>query len=263
MVVREERFFCAVLFHLMLSDENFLRSFLVLCGVERHNQPKNEDIRVFVEYAMARDLWNSLRCGKSAAIEEANKRKADFIAERIHSLKPELDQSVLVRDFKEFNSALVGGRVSSKEIQSPARWSMKKLDKKLSKKRDELQTACKLKFAFNIKPDIVIEMGCDSVVCIEAKVESAEANYDVRSLKIEDFKCRQTDVQRFLMSDLLGFKTVYQVFLSKQGNNPNRKRRNDCDGQVSISWKEVFADVNPQCATVRTTIERLLSLSEA
>ena len=57
-VVREERYFCAVLYHCMLSDRDGMQRFLGLCGLPEPDWRKVKG--VFVEYAMARDLWNCL-----------------------------------------------------------------------------------------------------------------------------------------------------------------------------------------------------------
>ena len=45
------------------------------------------------------------------------------------------------------------------------------------KNNDEFEAVCKFKWAFNIKPDIVIHTSLESAVCIEAKLESDESTY--------------------------------------------------------------------------------------
>lgn len=235
-VVREERFFCAVLFHLLISDQGFLEKFLEKCGVVK---VELSEVRVFIEYAMARDLWNSME-----RQEEVNQNRAQFLKEWVPSLKEYVPRDFNSDSVREFNRRLVSGPPSEKYIQSPARWSEEKIKTLLISDKDKVKVACMLKWAFNIKPDIVIEYGNKRVVCIEAKVESPESKYSCNFKDNEGRKDTitgaQTEVQKFLMEKILGYETK-SIFLSK--NTYNKE-----GGVVSLIWKDVFEpvrDCNP------------------
>lgn len=233
-VVREERYFCAVLYHCMLNDPEGMQRFLQLCGVERKGPARCDVQGVFVEYAMARDLWNCL---------EENEAKQEYLVS--HAALPPGMRELTV---EEFNKKLVSGRISPKYIQSPGRW-------KLDKVRSISTKACKLKWAFNVKPDIVIELDNDTVVCVEAKVESREDKYakgeDLEIIDIleeSEAECSegfgaQCEVQRFLMDEVLGFKDARMIFLSKTVREKEGQDRKHKD----ITWSEAygcFSDMN-------------------
>lgn len=186
--------------------------------------------KIFVEYAMARDLWKCL--GKN------NDAKKDYISQMLSLDPPETS-------IEEFNRLFVAGKPSITDIQSPARWGITTIFKnplsvEIKKK------ACKLKWAFNVKPDIVIELNNNGVICIEAKVESPEGSYASTSSETGIIKdclkdeteawlienSKQCAVQRFLMEDVLSYDPVYDVFLSLKGK--------DKKGPANISWKEAF-----------------------
>lgn len=203
-VVREERYFCAVLYHCMLSDRDGMQRFLQLCGVKSTEEARR---KVFVEYAMARDLWHCL---------ESNEAKRRFLLDHANLPKDMED----ISDPKTFNERLVAGTPSPGHIQSPARWKLDKVEG-ISKE------ARMLKWAFNVKPDIVIELDKNEAICIEAKVESSEAVYAG--------KVPQTCVQHFLMKEVLGYET-HMVFLS-----PKHEKKSCQELKIrSVTWSEAY-----------------------
>ncbi|HRZ83446.1 MAG TPA: hypothetical protein P5069_13395 [Candidatus Hydrogenedentes bacterium] len=202
-VVREERHFCAVLYHCMLSDPKGMERFLQLCGVEKKEPSSCREYRVFVEYAMARDLWNCLR-----EDETKNEAKREFLVAHAELPSRFSEKSMGVASF---NEALVAGPRSKKYIQSPARWSESSLAIIFAEDRTSFQKALMLKWAFNIKPDLVIELDNDEVVCIEAKVESSEDSYGK-----DGSRKSQQDVQEHLMEELLGYRKVYMKYLCRK-----------------------------------------------
>ncbi len=214
-IVREERYFCAVLFHCMLQDTEGLKAL-----VEKIVKGQGEaPTKIFVEYAMARDLWKCL--GKN------NDAKKDYISQMLSLDLPETS-------IEEFNRLFVAGKSSITDIQSPARWGITTIFKNTLSVEIK-KKACELKWAFNIKPDIVIELNNDGVICIEAKVESGEGRYastqdekkiikeHIKEKEADEFKntSKQCAVQNFLMTKVLGYGTVYDVFLSLKGDKKN------------------------------------------
>lgn len=233
-VVREERFFCAVLFHLLLSDERALQAFLEMCGVKTDGLDLRK-VRVYVEYAMARDLWDSL--GKS---KESNERKKQFIMSKVNPIPT----SIVDLNIEKFNKKFVAGRISPEYIQSPGRWGIGRICGSLENP-EVVRKACKLKWAFNIKPDIVIELNTDTVVCVEAKMESGEGQYPssaerkiLKERNLTDVCRTQREIQAFLMTDILGFSDVHRVFLSN-----GRQEEGKDESEVALTWADVFGRI--------------------
>jgi hypothetical protein len=246
-VVREERFFCAVLFHLLLSkstSEILLRRILKESKVPDAEHRDLSSVRVFVEYAMARDLWNSLGMGC-----DANGVKQQFILDWL-SNQTRLSKHTEVR---EFNQMLGANPVSDNYIQSPARWGITTIHDNF---RDPVvvERASQLKWAFNVKPDIVIELDEDSVVCIEAKVESGQ---DVYSNGL-GFSQTQCEVQSFLMRELLGFKNVYEVFLAP----PPIKNNGKGSPTTHVTWTSIVEGAQSTNKTVSDAIDRILEIEK-
>lgn len=224
-IVREERYFCAVLFHYMLQNHEGAKSL-----VNKITQGNGQIKGIFIEYAMARDLW---KC-----IGDKNEAKRIYISQ---ALSLDLPQ----KSIEEFNRLFVARKPSVTDIQSPARWGITTIFTNPLDTETKVK-ACKLKWAFNVKPDIVIELDNNGVICIEAKVESDEGCYAGTSEEKKTMiKClgedgaakfkdcsRQCAVQEFLMKDVLGYEPVYNVFLSLG--------EKDKQGAVNLSWKEAF-----------------------
>ncbi len=213
----------------MLQDAAGLERFAEKIFSQFPGKEKGAIKGIFIEYAMARDLWKCL--GKN------NDAKKDYIVQMLSLDLPETS-------IEEFNRLFVAGKPSITDIQSPARWGIKTIfNKENHLKKETQKAACQLKWAFNVKPDIVIELDNNGVICIEAKVESPEGNYaNASEEKNAITKClgadwlkensKQCAVQRFLMEDVLGYDPVYDVFLSLKGK--------DKKGPANISWKEAF-----------------------
>ncbi len=278
-VVREERYFCAMLFHLIQTcishkTEQPLRRFLCACGLPGSAMTEStiKDTRVYVEYAMPRDLWHLL--GKR---EDKNQAKLELINEALKALSenraglPEDLLNTGIREPADFNSTCVAGRASLKYIQSPGRWGIKNLcDKKspFSESPELLLAACKLKWAFNIKPDIVLEIGSNTVVCIEAKVESPLDTYPSSSddrklldkkLYSEDAVFKQTEIQKALMEDVLGFEKVYPVLLA---NETSRSSSEEGEPQ-GLAWENALSFFKESGPVIQKTINRLGRIFDA
>ena len=243
-VVREERFFCAVLFHLLLSEMSSadrMREVLQKCGVPDAEYRDLSSVRVFVEYAMARDLWNSL-----GTDIKANDAKRRFILDLLPN------QAILSEDtpISAFNRLLGTKPVSEDFIQSPARWGIATIHDNFN---DPVlvERASQLKWAFNVKPDIVIEIDEESVVCIEAKVESSQ---DVYSNGL-GFTQTQCQVQSFLMSELLGFTNVHQVFLAPWDNRKEPP-------YTHVTWASIFKGAKSTNQTVNNAIARVIAIEK-
>src|SRR5204862_2470266 len=125
------------------------------------------------------------------------------------------------KQVKDFNSFFIEApRPSSLYIQSPANWSLAQIADSLPSpaSNSDLVIACKIKWAFKAKPDIVIHADREHALCIELKLESVEGSYPSEASekkllrerglfaegKVLQLPMSQTDLQKFLMTELLG-----------------------------------------------------------
>jgi len=252
-VNREERFYCALFSHALLTSaavrERFGRLVLDRCDLRLDA----DSLHVFVEAAALRDYWYDL----GSPLEYSNKthdRRREILNElfSIVGLEPELiDQ----HDFFWTSSA---GQPNSK-LWSPGRWNIPR-DGHADLSSESLKHLHRLKWAFNAKPDILLVSG-RSVLMLEAKLESGEGVYD----KSEG--SRQTHIQK-LIGTILGrlapsfrHSTIKPCTLGLWGPldsiAPNKRKSN-------FSWKEVAnccetPEVDPFTKSCLSSLERYRS----
>ena len=250
----------------MLCKPSYLKNFLEELDLETEI---GDDFGIYFEYAYLRDFWRYLDSAHSnpeqaaeANISEINRIKSEFIQKllanhaTINKIFSDTD------DVKEINKALgVGGPLSKKYIQSPGRWSIAKLDANKYFKgteNDEIfLKLCMFKWAFNIKPDIVIHIDKSTAICIETKYESGESQYPTSKTEVDIFnrrwkdkveptpferdiftnltrpRIKQMQLQKYLMEDLLGIKTKFVLVGPENFKSVAYKYK---------GWSDVFTD---------------------
>jgi hypothetical protein len=122
-----------------------------------------------------------------------------------------------------------------------------------NKPHDEnLRNALHLKWAIRVKPDIVIELNGEEVVCIEAKMESGEALYPsgtdrsklIQLLGHKDhikfYERTQLDIQDMLMRNILGFRQIHYVFLTKGGSSQRTRGAEEKVAVKCMSWQQAL-----------------------
>ena len=235
---REERNRAAIFYHLLLKKGN-INKFLRFIDCE--DKIKCEEFGIYFEYAYLRDLWHGLKRDdrkKKIELNLVNEKKIEII-------KKFLPHDIFQTDWRyenveEFNNYFVF-RPSKQHIQNPGRWNISRLNKNI-KNNDEFEAVCKFKWAFNIKPDIVIHTSLDSAVCIETKLESGEGSYPQNKKETEIFdergldRIKQTDMQKYLMKKLLGIKTSF-VLLVKENVKPP-------PDYIVKTWTDLFAKLD-------------------
>ena len=261
---REERNLAAILYGL-LCKPSYLKNFLEELNLETEI---GDDFGIYFEYAYLRDFWRDLDNANSnpkqttkANIPEINRIKGEFIQKLLanHAVIEKIFSNT--DDVKIINEALgVGGPLSQRHIQSPGRWSIAELDVNLkgNENNEIFLKLCMFKWAFNIKPDIVIHMNKNNAVCIETKYESGESQYPTSQIEKKIFATRwhnlgaaatqfereifanckhphikQMQLQKYLMEDLLGIKTTFVLVGPKDLKS---------DGYKHKEWKDVFTD---------------------
>lgn len=228
---REERNHVAILYHLLLSGNN-LQKFLKISGIT--GDFENSEIELYFEYALLRDFWERIKKDDEGNTD----KKAYLFAILKDSIldKDKLDSF----DTDTFNSYFGAKRAQSKTIiASPANWSIASFDSEILTNKDFLKAVCMLKWSFNAKPDIVIHLPCQRALCIEAKFKSGEGLYPTNESEGRIFqdigldKVKQTEVQRYLMEEILGFRTDYRYLTIK----PGRRKRNFVDEE--LTWRQL------------------------
>ena len=209
--VREERLFCTTLVHLLLQRGRNLKEFLELVnsrlpgpGIDTSHL---EEAEVYMEFTRLRDHWHGL--GKD------NTAKRDLIFDllgRAGGLTSHLD--TVPEGITEFNQFFMGSRggTSHRKIAYPGSWSVDILAQRFEDRPQVFREFCRFKWAFNIKPDIVVLVPGSGPLCIEAKLESGEGQYPAsqgervifdRMFGPRGGRVQQVELQRFMFERLL------------------------------------------------------------
>jgi hypothetical protein len=270
---REERHLAAILFHLLQNPAN-LKAVLSQVGCSGTGWNINEDeFGIYFEYSYPRDLWNSL--GHSDA---ANRVKRQIIIEMLQTCQATHELLRRIASFRvsEMNQFFVGPNNHphdlqkaadlSRHIQSPANWRLLSFGRFLDD-HDVIAT-CMLKWSFRVKPDLVIHTDNSHAVCIELKLASGEGQLPTdpkekallkeRGLFGEGgsfkFPIKQTALQRFLMTELLGLQCQF-LFISTANDNLNREIKNDIS---RIHWHDLLQafDTTSLPRYMQNTLER-------
>jgi len=211
--VREERLFCATLAHLLMQRGPNLATFLELINarVPHGSQlvtTRLEEAQIYVEFTFLRDYWNTLEKNNDA------KRRLIFaLLSKVDRLKHYHEES-FPSTIPEFNGFFMGprGRRIRHDIVYPGQWSVTRLSEEFEKEPEEFRDFCRFKWAFNIKPDIVVLLPGSRPLSIEAKLESREGWYPTSKGECEIFdrlfgtgegRVRQIELQQFMFGCLL------------------------------------------------------------
>ena len=224
---REERNLAAVLYHVLLLEDNLTR-FLAL--IECPFDVIEPEMAIFVEYAYPRDLWSQIK---------DNDTKRGLILELLKPSNMNALRKMSVVDFNSYFGAVP--RASVKYVQSPGLWSVARFDKTI-RDDDEFLKTCIFKWAFNAKPDIVIHTSRDEAICIEAKFKSSEGHYPQSGSEKKIFRSRdlkyvkQTSLQKYLMQDLLGIETQFVFLVERPAKT--------AAAYELLLWKDVFGSLD-------------------
>lgn len=233
---REERQFAAILYHLLLHPGGVER-FLALVGAP---MPSAGEPQVYFEYTHLRDRFSA--SARRCPGDDQRQRLRDALL-RMLPLTDSLSWlwSAAPREFNEFFCGRAGA--SGNYYQMPARWSPKsRFDHWHAHDAEFARQACKMAWAFNIKPDLVIHTAEEAVVCVELKVESDASSYRVPSSHYDDgyYRSSQLAIQHHALHKLLGYQT-HLVLLSPSQKRPTQQDALDKDERLcQLTWKEVL-----------------------
>jgi hypothetical protein len=233
---REERNFVALLYSALLQKGNLSRFLdnLHQRGIAGGEWITDvETIEVYVEFSLLRDLWDRTRPDPATAL--------NTIYGLLGTPPFTPEQNTL-----EFNSGLVGGPPSSTWIQNPGRWSIAKIDQLIPAGHDrDFLRACKFKWSFNVKPDMVMQQHeGNRAIVVEAKFASPLGRYPSSAQEKAIFAQRhlprvtQLDIQRFLFEEVLGVTYVPLMIKEKRGKVPSDPTCSE------ITWTDAFAGLD-------------------
>ena len=241
--VREERLFCATLVHLLLQRGRNLKEFLGLVSSRLPgpaiDTSQLEEAEVYMEYTRLRDHWNSLGRDNTA------KRDLIFyLLERAGGLARHL--GAVPEGIADFNQFFMGsrGKRTLRNIAYPGNWNVSVLGQRFKGEQQAFWEFCRFKWAFNIKPDIVVLVPGSAPLCIEAKLESKEGQYPASSAERAIFdrmfgrgqgRVQQVELQRFMFEGLLA--TPCQLLTI--GRTPVGKVGESSQAPF-LTWKQVF-----------------------
>jgi len=227
---REERNYAAILFAVLCKPDNAKR-FLEQCLPESKLGYGGSDFGIYLEYSYLRDLWNEI---------DSNEIKKEIISRNLRIRRiDEILQWLPIKINQEFG---VVGDGSPEFVQYPGNWSISKFQKNFKNDSDEdFLKICRFKWAFNIKPDIVIHLNKNRAICIEAKYKSGEGSYPSsgidkkifkdRGINLKKKKIKQTILQKYMMEELLGIETDFIFLVRKKAKGENSD---------VVTWRKAF-----------------------
>ncbi len=241
--VREERHFCTILVQLLLAKNGNLGALLKLAHTKSEGAPLTtrgaRRAEIYTEFSMLRDDWNSLgrdNDAKRARIKRLLKRAG--MAGHVGEL-PEA-----VPELNEFFIGPRGARIV-RDVAYPGSWSVSTLAERFRDKPDAFHDLCRFKWAFNIKPDIVIVIPGSSPLSIEAKLESRKGQYPASSVDRAVFdtmfgkkkgRVQQVELQRFMFKKLLGVSCEFLTLGVRRVTSAD-----DPNQTPILTWREAFA----------------------
>ncbi len=160
----------------------------------------------------------------------------------------------------KFNEQFMGpaGLKVRKDIASPALWNVKALHglaeqygASSADTKEIFRDLCKFKWAFRIKPDLVIVMPGFKPICIEGKLESREGTYPIKRAETKMFddvfgtgaarRVRQVELQDFLFFVLLQREPQLLFIAQKEGKVTIPGRDGTTLTRVpQLRWDQVF-----------------------
>jgi hypothetical protein len=223
-VNREERHFCALFVHALLSSKLVRTSFIEVIRSRYGIKLSPDSLEIYLEAAALRDYWNNLGDSRRYSLATSQKRRQvlNGIVEYMGYSGSVIDQ------YPFFWTNGIDGHKS--KLWSPSHWSSSAIED------SSLTNLLSVKWAFNAKPDIMmISDGC--ALLIEGKLESSEGKYDASGQGQEE---TQQLIANLLKEFIPTFRQTifYNMLLALQ--SPSRGR-----WPLSITWKDIIDIIKP------------------
>lgn len=233
-VNREERFFCNLFAHSLLSSATFRQRFAAFAASRLDVALDPANLQVYLETAALRDYWYDLGSAIEYNADTHARRRAvlDAILQMIG-----IDPAVID------NTSLFWTSGPGSKLWYPGKWCKDKL------RESGFGPLLQVCWAFNAKPDILLLSPAAALV-IEAKIESVEGR--------TDSGYDQLDTQKLIIQ-------LWQNLIPCFSNTPFRlttlKLRRSPNG---IAWSDVICQLD--CADIddftKTCFQRLEQYSE-
>jgi hypothetical protein len=225
-ISREKRNHAAILYHLLLSSTGNLGRFLEL--VEHPPAATLEDCEVYYEFAYLKDHWY--------AFKRDNEAKKEYL---LGLLPPSLRSTLKHMEPLEWNRFFAARPAPSPHrYQSPARWSPGTMPHGIEKA--DFAQISRLKWCFNIKPDLVIVTGERRAVCIETKFDSLQSSYQEMNPAYPELEpITELQCHRYMFSHLIGPEPWDVTFVLLA------KKPAETEEFTTVTWHDVFERMDP------------------
>ncbi len=229
---REERNAVGILVGLLTRPGN-LGAFTRLL---EWNPPDVSNAEVSVEWTYLRDLWNWH--SRRATPDRLRVAVLDCLRPSNRAVLEECS----ILEFNTYFGAVP--RPSATYVQSPSNWSVLRFAPSIPD-AEEFRRTCRFKWAFNVKPDLVVQTPTGAVLCVEAKWDSAEGRYPSSEVEKAVFRERkiaylsQTEVQRYLVNNVLGFTGTF-AYLAR--------RHVVTEAERTVTWSELLQALDRSAA---------------
>ncbi|MGK2966655.1 MAG: hypothetical protein ACSLFM_13780 [Tepidiformaceae bacterium] len=258
--LREERVFCATLAHLLMTRGSNVETFIDLVNQQLDGDSKIStnhpaDAEIYLEFSFVRDWWDGLGTASAGGTRtSANAAKHSLLLElmrripTLHDLAESLpgasDPAAFNRRFRDST------RLIANDIASPVHWTLSAIASLTQGNPPAFRDLCRLKWAFNIKPDLIIMLPDATPVCVEAKLESAEDTYPSGQADCSKFdsvvgagqRVGQIELQQFLFRYLLDRPCQAVVVTKVPRSRPAHSLEN---APVPVlSWGKVFSHLD-------------------
>jgi len=165
-VNREERFYCFLLCHSLLMSEIVREGFTNLINHKIGKILDVRDLEVYIEAAVLRDFWYDLGNPKKYD-DKTHSRRQELL---LYLLKKFVNLPKTVIDINDNDYDFLWTKKSPKKLWNPGHWNETCIkNNKAGIEKEQVDKLCKIKWAFNAKPDIML-VSNNHVVLIEAKL---------------------------------------------------------------------------------------------
>lgn len=212
---REERFFCSLFAHALLTSQYVRSRFAkMVCQLGVNLDP--DKLEVYLEVAALRDYWNDLGDPHQYS-SETHERRCEVVGAilRLGSI-----DSKIINSKPMFWTKGVGSKLCF-----PGRWNKKALEEK------DFGVLKRVKWAFNAKPDMLLLSPTGALV-LEAKVESSKGQNRADGYN-------QIKTQKFIVE-------LWQRLIPSFSDVPIRLATLELGSQVEdgLAWNDVIMMIN-------------------
>ncbi|MFC2066843.1 hypothetical protein ACFLUO_07340 [Chloroflexota bacterium] len=219
-VNREERHYCSLLAHALLSSEIVREEFAALVSEEVKLDPAQTE--VFIEVAALRDYWHALYDGNPRLYNDTTSANRKAFLEEILTIY-DIPIDIIGKE-KLFWTKGIGSK-----LWNPGHWTIPEIEKPKLGHIDQLK---KLKWAFNAKPDMMI-VSNNQAILVEAKLESGEGKYGDDGIGQREIQETIGELMPKLIIPAFEDIVFHNMLLAK-------KLPKDNEWQLSITWKEII-----------------------